>query len=71
MLSEKWQFYKKQARNLKFKIALPLRLKIFSQSEVVEMAENAGLKFLKAYDCLHTLAPIRADSSINMVFQKK
>jgi SAM-dependent methyltransferase len=67
---EKWIFYKKIGKDLKYETKLDLNLRIYGTSELVEMAEKAGLKFAQAYDLLGTLAPARSDSRINMVFKK-
>lgn len=70
ILSVNWRFYRKKSENLIFETELPVRLKIYSQHELTEMAENAGLKFVKAYDSIYTFQPARPDSNINMVFRK-
>ncbi len=70
VISDNWQFYRKKGKDLKFEIELPMKLKVYSQNELVEMVEKTGLKFIKAYDSLMTLQPVRSDSQINLVFQK-
>jgi len=71
IIRDNWRFYRKEGNNLIFEIELPIRLKIYSQNELTEMAENAGLKLIKAFDSLLTLAPIRPDSNIHMVVIKE
>lgn len=68
---EKWVFYEKAGKNLKYVDELELSLRIYSLAELVEMAEHAGLEFVEAYDSVRTLNPARADSVINVVFAKK
>ena len=68
---EKWVFYEKTGKNLKYVDELELSLHIYSLAEIVEMAEHAGLSFVEAYDNVRTLNPARADSVINVVFAKK
>lgn len=68
---EKWVFYEKTGKDLKYVDELGLSLRIYSLAEMVEMAERAGLRFVEAYDNIKTLAPARPDSVLNLVFQKK
>jgi ubiquinone/menaquinone biosynthesis C-methylase UbiE len=68
--ANKWVFYEKKGKDLLYLDELEMRLRIYSLSEIVEMAELAGLKLLEAYDNLRNLAPARPDSVINVVFQK-
>jgi hypothetical protein len=68
---EKWVFYEKTGKNLEFVDELELSLRIYSLAEMVEMAEDAGLRFVEAYDNVRTLTPARPDSVINIVFRKK
>lgn len=70
IMHERWRFYRKDGNDFKFEAELPINLKIYSQCDLVEMAEKAGLKFAKAYDLLNTLELAKPDSRINMVFQK-
>ena len=69
--SESWVFYEKNGKDLKYIDELDLKLRIYSLAEIVEMAENAGLEFVEAYDSLRDLAPARPDSGINIVFRKR
>ena len=69
--TEKWVFYEKNGQDLRYVDELKMRLRIYSLSEIVEMAEAAGLRLLEAYDNVRNLAPARPDSTINVVFQKK
>lgn len=68
---EKWVFYEKTGKNLEFVDELELSLRIYSLAEMVEMAEDAGLRFVEAYDNVRTLTPARPDSVINLLFRKK
>ncbi len=70
IMNNNWQVYRKEGKDLKLEAILPLELKIYSQNELTEMAEKAGLRLIKAYDTLMNLLPVRNDSRINMVFQK-
>lgn len=68
--NESWAFYKKTGKNLKYVDKLDLRLRIYGSNEIVDMAEQAGMEFVEAYDLLSTLQPSRLESGINMVFRK-
>lgn len=68
--AEKWVFYEKQGRDLRYVDELELRIRTYSLAEIVEMAEAAGLGFVEAYDNLRLLTPARSDSVINMVLRK-
>jgi len=67
---DKWIFYKREGRDLKYINEFELNLRIYSFHELVEMVEKAGFKFIEAYDSINTLEPARFDSSINMIFKK-
>lgn len=69
--TEKWVFYEKTGKDLKYVDELELNLRIYSLAEVVEMAETAGLRFVEAYDNVRDLTPARSDSVINTVFRKR
>lgn len=68
--NESWMFYKKAGRDLKYVDKLDLCLRIYAANEIVDMAEQAGMQFVDAYDLLSTLQPPRLESGINMVFRK-
>jgi SAM-dependent methyltransferase len=68
---EKWVFYEKTGKDLKYVDELELKLRIYSLSEIVEMAEDSGLRFVEAYDNLKNLLPAGSDSVINIVLRKK
>jgi 2-polyprenyl-3-methyl-5-hydroxy-6-metoxy-1,4-benzoquinol methylase len=68
--NESWIFYKKAGKNLKYVDKLDLQLRIYGSNEIVDMAEQAGMQFVDAYDLLSTLKPLRTESGINMVFRK-
>lgn len=69
--TEKWVFYEKTGKDLKYVDELELNLRIYSLAEIIEMAEAAGLEFVEAYDNLRDLTPARSDSVINTVFRKR
>lgn len=66
----RWVFYEKVGRDLKFIDEFDMRLRIYSLAEIIEMAEKVGLTFVEAYDSLATLQAAKADSRLNVVFQK-
>ncbi|MEO0105758.1 MAG: hypothetical protein ABIL46_00325 [candidate division WOR-3 bacterium] len=68
-LNVNWKFYRKESKNLIFEIELPLKLRLYTQHELTEMAENAGRKFVRAYDSISTFEPTYPDININMVFK--
>jgi SAM-dependent methyltransferase len=67
---ETWIFYEKKGKELRYVDELEVKLRIYSLSEIIEMAETAGLKFVEAYHNIRDFAPARPDSVINVVFQK-
>lgn len=67
---QNWIFYEKQDKNLKYIDEFEINLRIYSHQEIIEMAENAGFKFLKAYKSIYSLEPPIKFSAINFVFQK-
>jgi len=68
---EHWYFYEKRGKDLKFVTDMELPLRIYSQHEITEMAEGAGLKFTAAFNNLLLLnPPDPVTPQINMVFQK-
>ena len=69
--TEKWIFYEKKEQDLRYVDELELALRIYSLSEIIEMAETAGLKFVEAYHSVRDFAPARPDSVLNVVFRKK
>jgi len=69
--TEKWVFYEKNGRDLKYIDELDLKLRIYSLAEIVEMAEAAGLELVEAYSNVRELTPARPDSVINIVLRKK
>lgn len=70
ILSNKWVYYKKKKKDLIYVTEVDCDLRIYALPELVEMAENAGLKFRDAFHSLMTLEPARSDSPANLVFQK-
>ncbi len=68
--TEKWVFYEKNGKDLKYVDETEIRLRIYSLAEIVEMAEAAGLEYVEAYDNVRDLNPARPDSVINIVFRK-
>ncbi|MDH4211140.1 MAG: methyltransferase domain-containing protein [candidate division WOR-3 bacterium] len=68
---ETWVFYEKTGNDLIYVDELKLKLRIYSLSELVEMADKAGFEFVDAYDSLKDLTPARPDSTINAVFRKR
>jgi SAM-dependent methyltransferase len=68
--TETWVFYEKDGKDLRYVDEMKMKLRIYTLSEIVEMAEAAHLKLLQAYDSVVNLVPARPDSTINVVFQK-
>ncbi|UCD19142.1 MAG: class I SAM-dependent methyltransferase [candidate division WOR-3 bacterium] len=66
----KWVFYEKKGKDLAYIDEFNMKLRIYSLSEIVEMGEKAGLKFVEAYDSMATLDAVKPDSRLNVVFQK-
>jgi hypothetical protein len=69
--TDRWVFYEKNGKDLKYIDELDLKLRIYSLAEIVEMAEAAGLELVEAYSNVRELTPARSDSVINMVFRKR
>lgn len=67
---DRWLFYRKEGRDLKFVDALELKLRIYSQQELIDMVERVGFELIEAYDKLWGLTPVTPESGINMVFRK-
>jgi len=68
--NEKWVFYEKKGKDLRYIDEFTMNLRIYSLAEIVEMAEKARLTFVDAYDSLATLHPAKPDSRLNVVFRK-
>jgi len=68
--TDKWVFYEKKEKDLSYVDEMELTLRIYSLSEIIEMAEVAGMKFVEAYHNIRDFAPARPDSVINVVFRK-
>jgi SAM-dependent methyltransferase len=68
--TETWVFFEKIGSDLMYVDELKLKLRIYSHSELTEMASRAGLEFVDAYDNLKDMSRARPDSTINMVFRK-
>jgi len=69
--TEKWVFYEKTGKDLKYVDELELKLRIYSVAEMVEMAEKSGFEFIEAYDNVKDMSLARPDSVINAVFRKR
>jgi len=70
-LSNKWVFYKKQGKDLIYIDEFSFNLHIYSLHELVEVAREAGWKYVNAYSNLEMLTPFKPSlSSLNVVFQK-
>lgn len=67
----RWVFYKRRKRDLKYVDEIAFDLRIYSMREIIVMARNSGMTLLKAYDLLSTMKPANKNSPINMVFKKK
>ena len=70
IFKEKWIFYEKKNKDLKYIAEHEVKMRIYSHQELIEMAEKAGFKFLKAYRTINSLEPATKFSPINFVFRK-
>jgi SAM-dependent methyltransferase len=71
VIHNKWVFYKKIKKDLKYIDEIAFSLRIYSLPEIVDMAEKCGLSLVGAYDLITTMQPFQNNSPINVVFQKK
>lgn len=72
IVRNKWVFYKKMGRDLNYVDEFSFKLRIYTLTELVEMAENAGWRLEAAYHSLETLEPPHPEGSpINAVFRKE
>ncbi|UCC11806.1 MAG: class I SAM-dependent methyltransferase [candidate division WOR-3 bacterium] len=62
--------YRKEGKDLKYVDTEKTIIRIYGINELIEMAENAGFRYVEAYDRLYPLTPARPDSHINIVFRK-
>ncbi len=67
---EKWIFYEKEGKDLKYIDEHEIKMRIYSHQEIIEMVEKVGFKFLKAYRGINFLEPANKFSPINFVFAK-
>jgi len=70
ILTEKWIFYEKKDKDLKYTDEFEIKLRIYSHQELIEIVEKAGFKFLKAYRSIGSIEPANKFSPINFVFKK-
>jgi len=70
ILHNRWVYYRKDNGNLVLAGEFSFTLRIYTPTELKEIAENVGWRFLEAYNRLHDLAPYRpGEGSLNMVFE--
>ncbi len=67
----KWVFYRKSKKDLKYVDEIDFDLRLYSIPEIISMARKSRMTLLNAYDLLSTLKPVKKNSAINVVFQKK
>ena len=71
ILRNKWVFYKKSGRDLLYVDEFSFTLRIYTLTELIEMAESVGWSFEAVYHSLETLEPPHPEGSpINVVFRK-
>ncbi|BEP17922.1 hypothetical protein PYJP_12740 [Pyrofollis japonicus] len=70
IVKNRWVFYKKSGKNLIYVDEFSFTLRVYTLTELVEMAENTGWVFEAAYHSLETLEPPHPEGSpINAVFR--
>ncbi len=70
IFKEKWIFYEKKGKDLKYIDEHEVKMRIYSHQELIEMVEKAGFRFLKAYRSINSVEPANKFSSINFAFRK-
>jgi len=71
-LKNRWVFYRRSGRNLLYIDEFSFTLRVYTLTELVEMAESVGWRLEGAYHSLETLEPPRPEGSpINAVFKRE
>ncbi|MEB2837342.1 MAG: class I SAM-dependent methyltransferase [Desulfurococcales archaeon] len=71
LLRNRWEYYRRSGRNLEFLGEHEFTLRIYTITELVELAEEAGWTLEAAYHRLDTLEPYKPGrSGINIVLRK-